>query len=156
MIKDAKNYKDLDGSIRKKIKRTKPGSKYRRYKGSAGYDLFCDDITNIIPPLSSVKLRTGIAVKIPQGHYGKIASCSGMAFNRNIRAFHGTIDNDYRGEIMVILDNRGKANETIIKGQKIAQLVIIKISTPQVELVVDLELTKRGKQGCGVSDTSKE
>ena len=95
---------------------------FKATKGSAGYDI-CSvrDIT--IGKRSSAIVDTGLSLEIPEGVYGNIKGRSGLAFKRDIIAFDGTIDSDYRGEIKIKLFNHGKKNYSIVKGDRIAQII---------------------------------
>jgi dUTP pyrophosphatase len=115
-------------------------------EGAAAYDLyssvemFCEiDGTYMIP--------TGISLQIPKGYYGQIFGRSGLAVNKSIGVLGGVIDEDYRGEVKVLL----KTHEQSLKvnvGDRIAQMVILPV--PKFELVnEDLDETTRGEKGFG-------
>lgn len=116
--------------------------------GSVGYDIKALE-SGVILPGHRMPVSTGIAVSIPDGHYGRIAPRSGLAFKNGIDVLAGVIDPDYRGEIKVILINLGKNNYYFNKGDRIAQLILEKVSTPEVEQVEDLDSTVRGSGGFG-------
>jgi dUTP pyrophosphatase len=115
---------------------------------SAGYDLSSLEDVKIMPNSSSL-IKTGIAVKIPRGYYGRIASRSGLAVKRNLEVGAGVIDSDYRGEIMILLRNHGNEPQTISARDKCAQLIITKYISPIVEIVDTLDDTERGANGFG-------
>lgn len=119
-------------------------------KYAAGFDLFAHEMVHI-PARSSRNVKTGIALQIPEGYFGKISSRSGMAFRQSIFAFEGTVDADYRGEISVLLENRSENDDVCInKGDRVAQIVIIRIhESPQMEAVTELDNTERGAGGFG-------
>lgn len=94
-------------------------------------------------------VATGLAVQIPEGHEGQVRPRSGMAFRDGVVAVLGTIDADYRGEIMVCLENRGERTVTIMEGQRIAQLVISPVDMLEPEEVDTLTETARGGNGLG-------
>lgn len=95
---------------------------FKATKGSSGFDICAvKDIT--IGKRSSVVVETGLRLEIPEGVYGNIKGRSGLAFERDVVAFDGTIDSDYEGEVKVKLFNLGKKNYTINKGDRIAQIV---------------------------------
>ena len=93
-------------------------------------------------------IDTGVHVAIPEGFVGDIKSKSGLMVKNNITT-DGTIDCGYTGSIVVKLFNHGSEGLTIKKGQKIAQLVIKAIITPEPELVDSLDDTERGDGGFG-------
>ena len=121
---------------------------------SVGYDLYsAQEIT--INPNSRVKVLTDIAFTPPPGHYGQILSRSGLAANKNIDCHAGVIDPDYTGNLTVLLNNSGPQPHDIQIGDKIAQLVFIKVATPQLAIVDELQHTERAAQGFGSTDTAK-
>lgn len=91
---------------------------------------------------------TGVHVAIPAGYVGMIKSKSGLNVNHGVIS-EGVIDSGYTGSIRVKLYNLGKDRVFIAKGQKISQLVILPIITPNLELVGSLEETERGNGGFG-------
>ena len=110
--------------------------------GAAGYDLASVvDIT--VPALGRVAVATGLAMRVPSGTYGRIAPRSGLAYKYGIDVLAGVVDEDYRNEVLVILYNTSDCDYIIKKGDRIAQLVLEKISTPEVEIVDDLDKTSR-------------
>jgi deoxyuridine 5'-triphosphate nucleotidohydrolase len=95
-------------------------------------------------------VRTGLSLKIPKRHYGRIAERSGLALNFGLRIGRGVVDRDYRGEVKLIIHNTTEERYTINKGDRVAQLIIEKIKDVQVKEVKTLSLsTKRGRQGFG-------
>ena len=117
--------------------------------GSAGYDLTCVDDNISIEPFSTVLVQTGLKIMIPTGYYGRIAPRSGVSVKKRLLVNAGVIDEDYRGEVKIVLVNPTRNIVTIEKGEKIAQLIIEKISTPEVVKVDNLEDTVRGENGFG-------
>ncbi len=114
---------------------------------SAGYDLYALSNCQISPAEGSL-VYTGISVAIPQGYYGRIAPRSSLAL-KGINVGGGVIDEDYRGEIKVILFNHGNNVFQVNQGERIAQLILTKIITPDVEEVDELDATKRADGGFG-------
>jgi len=132
------------------VKTLHPAAKIprRESQGAAGYDLSSAvDVT--IPPGGRAVVATGIAIAVPEGTYGRVAPRSGLAAKHGIDVLAGVIDEDYRGEVSVILLNTGSAAFSIAAGDRIAQLVLEKIATPLVAVVTDLESTARGDGGFG-------
>jgi len=133
-----------------RVKRLVPEARLpeRATDGAAGYDLFALEDTTI---LGRAVVRTGIAVVIPAGYYGRVAPRSGLAVKHRIDVCAGVIDSDYRGEIGVVLSqgNGWTPSYTVKAGDRIAQLILEKIATPPVEEVGDLDETARGSGGFG-------
>lgn len=93
--------------------------------------------------------RTGLAVAIPPGFYGRVAPRSGLAVKNGLDVLAGVIDSDYRGEICVVLYNTGDETIELPAGSKICQLIIEQIITPEAEWAADLDETARGAGGFG-------
>ena len=93
--------------------------------------------------------RTGLAFGVPAGHTLDVRSRSGLAFKHGITAFHGTLDSDYRGELLVLLFNQTDNPYGFMAGERIAQARIT--ASPRVTFwpVEQLELTERGGAGFG-------
>lgn len=114
--------------------------------GAAGYDLYSvEDVT----VSKSGSVSVGLRISIPEGYYGRVASRSGYSFKDDIEVGAGVIDADYTGLVRVKLYNHGSEPFRVIAGQKIAQLIITKISHPEVLLVESLDRTVRGDGGFG-------
>ena len=120
----------------------------RATEGSVGLD-FYSPANYIIPPHSQLLIPTQIKLRIPLGHYGRLASKSGLAILHQLHVGAGAIDPDYMGEIMVLLINTASHVHPIIKGDPIAQLILEKVSIPILKEVKELPPTTRGDQGCG-------
>ena len=125
-------------------------------KGShlaAGYDLFCyTDRDILIESMGKSRIPTGISVQLPHNTYGRVAPRSGLTWNKFLDVGAGVVDEDYRGEILVILFNFSKENVIIKNGDKIAQLIVERIMpTEEVVYEPDQELseTERGGKGFG-------
>lgn len=115
----------------------------------AGFDLFANEDYSI-EMYSQALIKTGIKIAIPQGHVGLIWDKSGLA-NLGYTTLGGVIDESYRGEIKVIFKNLSEDIVHIKKGQKIAQILIQKVSHPEVmETKID-ENTQRSDKGFGSS-----
>lgn len=121
-------------------------------EGAAGADLkaYLKEPLIILPGLS-VLVPTGIKVAIPEGFEIQVRPRSGLAFNHQITVLNtpGTIDEDYRGEIKVILINHGKEPFTILPGMRIAQIVLAPVFRASFVLSEGLEVTSRGSGGFG-------
>ena len=120
----------------------------RATEGSVGLD-FYSPANYIIPPHSQLLIPTQIKLRIPLGHYGRLASKSGLAILHQLHVGAGVIDPDYMGEIMVLLINTASRVHPIIKGDPIAQLILEKVSIPILREVKELPPTTRGAHGYG-------
>lgn len=115
----------------------------RQTEQSAGYDLYANS-TGVILPNTHKLIKTGICVKIPNNHVGQIWIRSSLSLKHGIEAGAGIIDSDYQGELGVILYNHGMDDFHYNDDMRIAQLLIIPISTPDVvECVDDKEFIKK-------------
>lgn len=100
-------------------------------------------------------MSTGLAVVVPPGTYGRVAPRSGLAVRHGIDVLAGVIDEDYRGPLTVVLANTGESDFVVSAGDRIAQLVLISIRTPEVVIVGgDLGDTQRGASGFGSTGVS--
>jgi dUTP pyrophosphatase len=119
-------------------------------KGASGLDLASAEEA-VLAPGEIRLLATGYAVEIPTGYELQARPRSGLAIRHGITIINspGTIDSDYRGEIMVGLINLGKAPYTIARGERICQLVPAEVTRAAVEVVTTLESTARGAGGFG-------
>lgn len=121
---------------------------------AAGLDLVAAvpaDVPVVIAPGERAAIPTGIALALPAGSEGQVRPRSGLALNHGITVLNapGTIDADYRGEVMVILVNLGRNSYTVERGTRIAQLVIVPIMQAVVCDVANLDETARGARGFG-------
>ena len=101
-------------------------------------------------------IDTQISIATPPGTYGRIAPRSGLAAKNMIATGAGVIDADYRGIVFVLLFNHSDKDLEVKKGDRVAQLILEKITTPEVERVDNLDKTVRGSQGFGLTDKSPE
>lgn len=115
---------------------------------AAGYDLYSAKDT-VIPAKGKGLVDTGIAIAVPEGTYGRIAPRSGLAAKNFIDTGAGVIDADYRGEVKVLLFNFSDEDFVVKEGDRIAQLVLERIYTPEVKVVDELEESIRGAGGFG-------
>ena len=116
--------------------------------GSAGYDLY-SPIDCTVPSNGQTLIPTGLAFSIPSGHYGQVSSRSSLSLRFQIEVGAGVIDESYRGNVGVLLRNHSKTDYPIKKGDRIAQLILHKISTPSIVEVDELDQTERGSGGFG-------
>ncbi|HEV8429289.1 MAG TPA: dUTP diphosphatase [Pyrinomonadaceae bacterium] len=115
---------------------------------AAGLDVCSIEDLNI-GPKHRVMAKTGLAVAIPQGFYGRVAPRSGLAAKNGLDVLAGVIDSDYRGELCCLLYNTGDETINLPAGSKICQLIVEQIITPEAEWVADLDETARGAGGFG-------
>lgn len=116
--------------------------------GSAGYDICANEDTTI-DPHSSKLIKTGIKIAVDSGYYAKIESRSGLAYKKKVTVEAGVIDSDYRGEVLVLLYNHSSDTFEIKNGDRIAQIVLIKIADEEFEEVSDIDKTERNTGGFG-------
>ena len=128
----------------------KRGSEY-----AAGYDLY-SAVDTIIAKKSKGLVSTGISIAIPEGNYGRVAPRSGLASKNFIDVGAGVVDVDYRGEVFVLLFNFSDDDFTVKQGDRIAQLIIEKITITEVEEVEELKSTSRGEGGFGSTGVSSK
>lgn len=119
----------------------------RAHEADAGYDLR-SPLNYRIYAGQSVVIDTGVHVQIPRGFVGMLKSKSGLNVRHNITS-EGVIDSGYTGTIHVKLYNHGCSTYDVDKGDKISQLVIMPILTPELEVVDELAPTRRGSRGFG-------
>ena len=115
---------------------------------AAGYDL-CSLGGLTIAPGKRVIVPTGLSITVPIGTYGRVAPRSGLAVKHGINVLAGVIDRDYTGEVGVVLVNHNDEDFIINEGDRVGQLIMEKIETPDVEEVEELEATERGEGGFG-------
>lgn len=115
---------------------------------AAGLDLYSIEPFRLAAG-ERVLVRTGLAVAIPEGHYGRVAPRSGLATRHGLDVLAGVIDADYRGEILCLLINTGNAPVELAGGSKICQLILEKIITPVAAWADDISETSRGAGGFG-------
>lgn len=116
--------------------------------GAAGYDLAASEAT-IVPAGTRALVSTGISIALPAGVYGRVAPRSGLATKRSVDVGAGVIDNDYRGEVKVLLVNNGDGDLMVAVGDRVAQLVLEKFEVAEVVEVDELDMTERGAGGFG-------
>lgn len=123
----------------------------KAHKHDAGYDLFARE-SLIIGAKESATIDTGLHVELPIGTVGFIKSRSGLMFKHEIVAGEGVVDATYSGSIGVKLFNLGGKDYKVNAGDRIAQLVILKLAdVGELELVEQFEETERGSGGFGSS-----
>jgi dUTP pyrophosphatase len=104
-----------------------------------------------IPPGARALIPTGFALELPRGYEAQVRPRSGLALKHGVTLLNspGTIDADYRGELMVILINHGDEPFLVRRGERIAQLVIAPVSHAEIVAAEELAATLRGPGGFG-------
>jgi len=119
---------------------------------SAGVDL-CAAVESELTVESggTALIPTGIRVAVPRGFEWQIRPRSGLALKHGITVLNspGTIDSDYRGPVGVILINHGTQSFTVRRGDRIAQAVLARVESVEMEVVAELSETERGEGGFG-------
>lgn len=115
---------------------------------SAGLDIYSIEEISI-EPKQRILARTGLAVAVPVGFYGRVAPRSGLAVKNGLDVLAGVIDSDYRGELCCALLNTGDETLTLEAGSRLCQLIIEQIITPTPAWAEDLDETARGVGGFG-------
>ncbi|GAA5955736.1 hypothetical protein JCM8115_006838 [Rhodotorula mucilaginosa] len=115
---------------------------------AAGYDLYSAEDKSV-PAQGKALISTGLAIAVPEGTYGRVAPRSGLASKHMIDTGAGVIDADYRGEVKVLLFNLSQTDFEVKQGDRVAQLILERIVTPEVQEVESLAETVRGAGGFG-------
>lgn len=141
-----------------RVKLLRPGAVLPRYatEGAAGMDLSAAvDEPVTLAPGARAAIPTGIAVALPPGHEGQVRPRSGLARRSGVTVVNapGTIDEDYRGEIEVLLVNLGSEPVVIRGGDRIAQLVVAPVRRVEITGADELDATARGGGGFGSTGT---
>jgi dUTP pyrophosphatase len=120
--------------------------------GAAGADLCSAEISDLrLHPGKRAAVATGLVLELPPGYEAQVRPRSGLArrFGVTLANSPGTIDSDYRGEVMVLLINLGDQPVTIARGDRIAQLVIAPVTRAELVEVTELTASQRGSGGFG-------
>ena len=125
---------------------------YYATEGAAAVDLHaCIDEAVTLPPGGRALLPTGLAAAIPAGHVGLLAVRSSMGIRHGVTLSNGVgvIDSDYRGQVHVGLHNLSGEPYTVQPGDRVAQLMVVPVAAPEIEVVDVLPETVRGAGGLG-------
>jgi dUTP pyrophosphatase len=131
----------------KRLDKELPLPKYES-KGAAGIDIYSAEFKDI-PPRTCLLIKTGIAFEITPGYMGVIKSRSGIAVKKNTHVRAGVVDEDYRGEVKVLLCNDGNKVVKLNKGDRIAQVLIVPVTRCTVQESDELAETDRQEGGWG-------
>lgn len=131
----------------------------RGSSSAAGWDLYAHigaNTATIIKPHVTIKIGTGLALAIEEGWEGEIRPRSGFATKRGLRPANtpGTIDSDYRGEIIIALHNDSDFDQVVENGERIAQILFNKVPVVEWTEVEELDDTGRGDGGFGSTGTN--
>jgi len=121
-------------------------------EGAAGMDLAsAADSPVTLAPGDRLGVPTGWSMELPPGFEAQVRPRSGLSLKHGVTVVNapGTIDSDYRGEVVVLLVNLGRQPHTISPGDRMAQMVIAPVSRATVEEAVELSHTERGAGGFG-------
>ena len=137
-----------------RVKKLSPDATLPTYGSAeaAGADLYaCLSELVTVEPGQTAWIPTGIALEVPKGCAGLIYARSSMGTKRGLAPANkvGVIDSDYRGEIRVVLLNHSTQAQTVLPGERVAQLIITPVLTPGYEEVEELTDTDRGVGGFG-------
>ena len=119
----------------------------RAHDADAGYDLFAME-SKTVPARGSAIFDTGVHMEIPHGFAGVIKSKSGLNIKHDILS-DGLVDSGYSGRIRVKLYNHGDREYQVLRGDKISQIMIVPVHTPDLRIVTELKETERGEHGFG-------
>jgi len=125
---------------------------YYATEGAAAVDLHaCIDEAVTLPPGGQALLPTGLAAAIPAGHVGLLAVRSSMGIRHGVTLSNGVgvIDSDYRGPLGAGLHNLSQTPYTVQPGDRVAQLMVVPVAAPEIEVVDALPETVRGAGGLG-------
>jgi len=125
-------------------------------EGSAGLDLRAAvSEPLVIPPGGIALIPTGLVVEVPPGFEGQVRARSGLALRHGVGLPNapGTIDSDYRGELGVLLANWGQQPFSVVRGDRVAQLVVCPVA--RAELVESDELADTARRGGGFGHTGR-
>jgi dUTP pyrophosphatase len=137
-----------------RVQRLRDGAQLPKYMsdGAAGLDLAAlVDGEVVIAPGERALIGTGLAIALPHGHEAQVRPRSGLAYKHGVTVLNspGTIDEDYRGEVKVLLINHSREPFAVKSGERIAQLVIAKVERVAIEEQANLDATVRGAGGYG-------
>lgn len=121
-------------------------------KGASGIDIRANlDSDIVLKPLERILVPTGLFLEMEKGYEAQVRARSGLAIKNGLSLVNGigTIDSDYRGEVKVIIINLSNEEVTIKDGERIAQIVFMKVEVPQIIEAQNISDTERGDGGFG-------
>ena len=122
----------------------------KQHDSDAGYDLYSIEEI-ILKPNQIYKVKTGIAIQIPNNYGGLVLPRSGLSSKYGISLINtpGLIDSGYRGELLIPLINHSSNEYTINKTERVAQLILLEIPEVKIEVTSDLDESDRDSKGFG-------
>lgn len=153
LLSETQSERTMQGQDLLKVKRLRPHARLpeRATAGSSGFDLYAciDEPGYVIVGRHPVRVGTGIAIEFPPGFDVQVRPRSGLSA-KGVGVTFGTIDSDYRGEVLVTMYAYGETDEyRISHGDRIAQLVVTRLAELPLEEVSELTATIRGDGGHG-------
>ena len=126
----------------------------REHDTDAGFDVYsAEEDSVIILPNDKMVIRTGIKIAFSPGYYIRCASKSGLSVKSDLETGAGVIDSGYRNEVKVVLRNYGNEPYKVTPGQKVCQLIMTRIGTPEIQEINETEYSEftssRGEGGFG-------
>ena len=121
-------------------------------EGAAGMDICASlNTTVVLKPLERLLIPTGLFIELPNGYEAQIRPRSGLAIKHGLTCLNspGTIDADYRGEVKIILINLSQEDQSILPGDRIAQMIVHKVERVKWKAVKKISDTKRSAGGFG-------
>ncbi|MGE4295535.1 MAG: dUTP diphosphatase [Campylobacterales bacterium] len=135
-----------------RLKKLHPDAIVPAYQSTeaAGFDLHALEDAELVAGDRAL-IKTGLAIALPQGYELQVRPRSGLALKHGVTVLNspGTVDSDYRGELMIILINHGHETFSIKKGERIAQAVLKEVIQADFAVVDELDATERGHKGFG-------
>lgn len=114
------------------------------HPGDAGIDFYALEEV-VFPPLAQMRIRTGVALEIPEGFVGLVWDKSGISFNKGLKVMGGVIDAPFRGEFVASMVNLSDKTQVLEKGQKFTQMLIQKFEDCEIVASDILSETVRGE-----------
>lgn len=147
-LRTAQSVHEEPGELRVKLLSDAARAPERASEGAAGYDLFAAHPAEL-PARGRALVKTDVAVAVPPGYYGRIASRSSLAWKRGVEVGAGVVDSDYRGAVGVVLHNHSDEAVALAAGDRVAQLILERVACPPVRACAELDDTARGEGGFG-------
>lgn len=114
------------------------------HPGDAGIDFYALEEV-VFAPLAQMRIRTGVAVEIPEGFVGLVWDKSGISFNKGLKIMGGVVDAPFRGEFVASMVNLSEKTQVLEKGQKFTQMLVQKFEHCEIVETAELSETVRGE-----------
>lgn len=127
-----------------------PGARLptKQHESDAGFDLYSPE-SFVLQPGQRYQVKLGIAIEIDKNEVALVQGRSSMAFNYGVTTIGNVIDSGYRGEISAIIINLSSNHIAVSQGDRVAQLLILKLGDQSIEVVDGLSKSDRGDNGTG-------